>query len=318
MGKKHDCKLRFDDVPVETFIEGKPDSGGTNANVMDIWQYGGPLGKTRECAEAVAAILINFPVEIDTFSDLVEIETTLRDAASAARALGDASKATDLLELRRKLRNAARCQNELGPEKSSSLSERSVSRDSNTYFFHITDDVLMFFEDPDHWKKIELQHACGLYLDTGSNQDQMISFRKKALHYFLKKNYGMAEYIYRSLLDAGFEIPGTLCHLTRIMIVTNRMDEAAEFIETAWQNRTKAADYIILRILFFQITLGMLNDEDTTGKIEALNNTLGKPGIYVRWAIHPVLRYLKHKLSWNNYETLKKLYSAINNSGKRV
>jgi len=316
MKKDFDYKLRFDDEAIDALIEGQQGRGGTSAEALDLWKIGGASERTAECAQAVAAVLINYPQMIRRFPYIEDIETSLEDTLALARAEGELQSAARLADLKTRLQNAvyfATTSESLHPfsEASKDLPRKITGRPIET-----VGDVPAFLKESNQWDEFQTKQICQRYHSTRDNRDEMIFLRKKAFHHFLEKKYEKAERIYRSFLAVNFEVPGTLCHLVRVMLMTDRVEEAAEYIESAWINRNKASGYVSTRILFFKIFLEMLAHRDVSEKVSSLYDALQKQKEHMNWVIEPVLEYMAEKIGRKNLDALTSFSNAINNLGR--
>jgi len=86
--------------------------------------------------------------------------------------------------------------------------------------------------------------------------------RSRALELIENKKYAEAENIYHEMIELNFELPGTLCHLARVQLLSGREKEAEKTITKAWKIRNMALRYVVPRIIFLRILLLMTKKKD--------------------------------------------------------
>jgi hypothetical protein len=145
----------------------------------------------------------------------------------------------------------------------------------------------------------------------------LLSFRQGAYRLFAGGEYLQAEKMLRVLLEKGFEIAGNRCHLARILLITDREEEAREEVANAWGHRGGAPAYIIPRILWFQAAFtrrqpGEKGDADSRLRLllGQMKTALQVENAYMEWTMTPVLEHLKSKLEEPDYELLSSLVSV--------
>ena len=158
------------------------------------------------------------------------------------------------------------------------------------------------------------EEAKGLRLRSLEHQPSELTpldLRKRALEYFNLGDYKNAEKLLNSVLAEEFEIPGTFCHLSRICIITNRISKAHEYIEQAWQHRSEAPAYIMARILWFKITLTLLNYSSNENYLGQLKIVLEKEEANTAWSMQPVLDHIKPQITMHQHLFLSALINAL-------
>jgi len=96
--------------------------------------------------------------------------------------------------------------------------------------------------------------------------------RQDAAQRIFSEDYSGAEELLRELLQERFEVPSTHCHLARVLLMTDRVEEAQREINQAWVTREEAPPYFVPRILFFQCAFALLDAANTNtvvGQIKA-------------------------------------------------
>ena len=155
-----------------------------------------------------------------------------------------------------------------------------------------------------------------MLLADGEKQD-FLTVRSLALDLFLDGRHWAAERLYRGLIERGFEQPGTLVHLARVLLMQDRLPEARKAIAGAWkltrnkETRQETPDYVLHRILFFRILCAMLTRGDySRPAVELKRDLLENPG-RVTWRIGPVLEHLHPYLRPADVIFLEALAEAI-------
>ncbi len=142
------------------------------------------------------------------------------------------------------------------------------------------------------------------------------SRRQRAADLILSGDFADAETLLRGLLEEGFILPSSHCHMARVLLMTDREPEAREQIDMAWAIREEADKYVVPRILFFQTVFAMLDQVETTCLIEQLRTALNDPGAHLDWVILPMLDHMRERSRLNaaDYEFLKALAAVLSGS----
>jgi tetratricopeptide (TPR) repeat protein len=138
-----------------------------------------------------------------------------------------------------------------------------------------------------------------------------LDLRKNALEYFNLGDYENAEKLLNRVLAEKFEIPGTHCHLTRICILTNRIIEAHEHIEQAWQHRSEAPIYVAARILWFKIASAFMEGSYVEYFVGQLKKVLQNENAFMEWTMQPVLDHIKPQITEHQHALLCALVDAF-------
>jgi hypothetical protein len=123
-----------------------------------------------------------------------------------------------------------------------------------------------------------------------------LTLRQLAGECYNKGDYARTETVLRKLLDRGFEIPGTNCHLARALILADRDTEARESATQAWEHRAEAPSYVVPRILWFQTAFALLDGKPPGPFLARIKTALQAEGAIMEWTMEPVLAHLKPKL----------------------
>ena len=135
--------------------------------------------------------------------------------------------------------------------------------------------------------------------------------RREALSFFKEGAYDEAERNLRLLLDANFDVPGTHCHLARVLLMQDKLETAREEIRLAWELRNDAPAYSIPRILWFHIIFAILDGRTQSPYLGRLKTALNNDGAFMEWTMDPVLDHLKPKLTLEDHALLSALVAAM-------
>jgi hypothetical protein len=165
----------------------------------------------------------------------------------------------------------------------------------------------------------KLDEARGLelkYMDIVSHRANVmpLELRQAALGAYNLGEFSLAEKLLIRMLDAGFEVSGTHCHLARICLITDNIDEARHHANSAWMHRGDAPPYVTPRIFWFQIAIDLLDGTDPAPHLGHLKIALSTDGAFMEWAMDPVLAHLKPKLSDDALALLTALVAALSDS----
>lgn len=122
--------------------------------------------------------------------------------------------------------------------------------------------------------------------------------RGAAMRAYQTGNYLAAEILLDSLIPDCFEIPGTHCHLARILLIQDRVAEAVTEAAAAWESRADAPAYVIPRILVLQLAMCYSAPTETAGMdpgiiLGRLKSAVARPEAHMEWIMDPVLEHLQ-------------------------
>lgn len=138
--------------------------------------------------------------------------------------------------------------------------------------------------------------------------------RQAALHGYLRGDYAGAVTLLRGLLLKGFEVPSTLSHLARSLLMMDQEWEARAYINQAQALLEQAEPYVAARILFFECLFAMFDGAGITSIVKQIREALRVPGADLEWTILPMLDHLRSRLGEKNYPFLKALGEALNDA----
>jgi tetratricopeptide (TPR) repeat protein len=135
--------------------------------------------------------------------------------------------------------------------------------------------------------------------------------RSKALDMLENKQYTEAEKIYRQMIELDFELPGTLCHLARVQLLSGQEKEAEKSVRKAWDRRSKALKYVVPRIIFFKIIFSMIRNQNPSLWLNRMKKELQNQDSCLEWHIQPLLESFKSRLSPENHQVLVTLTESL-------
>jgi len=165
--------------------------------------------------------------------------------------------------------------------------------------------------------------AKALPLLTDPTTGGLVQVRSLALECFLDEEYESAERLYRALLDRRFQEPGTWVHLTRVLLMQDRVGPAREAIARACKRmrRVDGPDetphYIRPRLLFLRILFAMLAGKRYAPLVTQLKRELQNNPEQETWSIAPVIAHLQPGLSPADADLLTAIAAAINDADQR-
>jgi len=145
-----------------------------------------------------------------------------------------------------------------------------------------------------------------------------IELRSLALASYCNGHYRQARSLLQLLLNAGFEMPSTLCHLARVALMTDNATTALRHASRAWRLREQGPDYVVCRILWLQIAAILLNAAGS----HSLQSLIGKfktailEAYSYDWNLTPLLAHLQRRMSGQDHEFLSAMAAAINDHNK--
>ncbi len=140
--------------------------------------------------------------------------------------------------------------------------------------------------------------------------------RMTALDAYVSGNYIEARILLDRLLESDYELHSTLCHLARLAIVTDSLDEAREFVTRVWEIRESAPSSIIPRILWMRIAMAMLGhspDRVMQPYIRAMGPAIEAAGSN-EWTMDPVLNHLAGRMPHRHHALLSGIAAAISDN----
>ncbi len=148
-------------------------------------------------------------------------------------------------------------------------------------------------------------------LRTDDGEPPAILRREQAYDCFVAGDYAEAESLLRGCLQEQFEVPGTHCHLARVLVMAGRELEARVEIERAWEARSEGPAYVRARILFFQCLFAMLDRTDFSDYVRQIKTVLSEGCAHWGWTIEPVIQLLRGRLCRADYRFACALAEAL-------
>ena len=146
-----------------------------------------------------------------------------------------------------------------------------------------------------------------------TEQRTPLDLRGLALDCYRLGDYAQALALLRRVLEKGFEIPGTHCHVARVALMTDDLPGASEHAEQAWERRAEGPPYVTSRILWLELAVAMLNGDTSSVAplLGRLKTALQAPGGIMEWTMDPVLAHLQPKLTGEDHALLTALVAAM-------
>jgi tetratricopeptide (TPR) repeat protein len=135
--------------------------------------------------------------------------------------------------------------------------------------------------------------------------------RTKALEMLEKQHYSEAEKIYREMIELDFDLPGTLCHLARVQLLSGQEKEAEKSVRKAWNLRGKASKYVVLRIIYFKILFLLIRNQNPSLWIDRMKTELQSPDSCLEWHIRPLLESFQSRMTPESYQFMNELAETL-------
>ncbi len=147
--------------------------------------------------------------------------------------------------------------------------------------------------------------------------DSAFRLRSEALDHLVGKRFEEAEKIYLHLIEIGFEVPGTYCHLARLYLLSNRDRMARKMVTRAWKLRRDAKVYAIPRILFFKIFFCLCGNTNPGYWIRKMKTILSDCDCTLNWDVNLTIEAVKPKLNAETTEFLVALSQVISGDAEK-
>jgi tetratricopeptide (TPR) repeat protein len=135
--------------------------------------------------------------------------------------------------------------------------------------------------------------------------------RTKALEMLEKQQYSEAEKIYGEMIELDFDLPGTLCHLARVQLLSGQEKEAEKSVKKAWNLRSKASKYVVPRIIFLKILFLLIRNQNPSLWIDRMKTELQNPDSCLEWHIKPLLESFQSRLTPESYQFMVALVETL-------
>ena len=282
----------FDDIPVDSLLyKDEATCRPTPADIAMQWAEGYPLSEPAR--KALVAILVNKISIAFNLNRLKEAESILKKELEKAK-----SYTAEYIKL---LIALVRLYEKMDPDEAKkyfSQVKKLIPRHEN----------LLDERTRSNWRLLAVR---------GNFEVNPHLLRSKALDMLEKKQYAEAEKIYRQMIELDFELPGTLCHLARVQLLSGQEKEAEKSVRKAWDRRSKASKYVVPRIIFFKILFLMIRNQDCSLWISRMGKELHNQDLGLEWHIQPLLESFKSRLSPENHQVLVTLAESLQNKNPK-
>ena len=282
----------LDDIPVDSLLcKDEAKCHPTPADITMQWAEGYPLSEPAK--KALVAILVNKISIAFNLNRLREAESILKKELEKAKNY-PAECIKLLIALIR-------------------LNEKSDPDEAKNYFSKVkrlisANENLLDERTRNNWRLL----AAG-----GNFEVNPYLLRSKAMDMLEKKEYIEAEKIYRQMIELDFELPGTLCHLARVQLLSGQEKEAEKSVRKAWDRRSKALKYVVPRIIFFKVLFLMIRNQNYSLWISRMGKELQNQDSCLEWHIQPLLESYKSRLSPENHQVLVTLAESLQNKNPK-
>jgi hypothetical protein len=291
----------------------EPPASSPSSCVLDLWEQG--IERYAICADALARLIIAQPKRINTFADPAVVERALRETLKKNLAsFGSSKPAFWISAIVQFLEFAGRGGEAVGFYHQAIANMKSGYGPAHPETHAVAQEMCQFLRRCGREKEAFAVHyelQAGRLLASG--QDGALSqLRELAYEAFVNGCLTEAETTYRQLLLRHFELPGTCCHLARVLILLGRDIEARALVNTAWESRAQTEPYTVGRILFLKALLATLVGEDADEPLVMLKAILQQnPGAKNPWRMAPVLDHVQPRLTPKSLAFFSQLVRAM-------
>lgn len=143
-----------------------------------------------------------------------------------------------------------------------------------------------------------------------SRSQALVRTRTEAYHCYLGGYYDRAEQLLRVLVQEEFQLADTYGHLVRVLITTDRLDEAREILAAAWDRRAGAPPDVVARMLWFEVYFCLIDRVDISLPLSRLRGLLEGHGPFNTWTLAPLLEHIRPSLVAEAFELLSALFET--------
>jgi hypothetical protein len=163
-----------------------------------------------------------------------------------------------------------------------------------------------------------------LGIETSPSAEALMELRTLAGDYYTQGHLEKAESLLRELIAQDFEPCSNQLHIARLMLLTDRIVEAWEIVEEAALSSAEAPNYVLARLLWFQLALTLLDParaadgkgEKTETLLGRLKTLLQEPDVVSEWWMQPVIDHLRARIETQACNLLTALFTALNSPGQ--
>ena len=307
--------LIFDDEPLDPLLYGTTPVEPTPASALELWKRN--LDRSPACARAIAITVARNPEGLSA-TDREVAEECLRLTIAANPPVEELQLAhcyAGLAYISTVKKNMAEV--ECCLRQALKLFEATLGlRNEQTH--EIGKDLIRLLNET---KREDQAETMAIRLELGfvegkHDEYSLYLHRRLALKMFVAGQYTQAETAYRYLIEKGFETPTNHCHLARVLLMKDRVEEACREVNRAWDTHETGPDYVIPRIFYLKALTQMLARADWHKPLTDLKRALAEPGKESEWILQPVLDHFKPQLKPALYEFMTKLLAAISDRAK--
>jgi len=301
--------LCFDDGTIGPINGHKGDrKDSLPASALEQWKLS---IRTQLCTEAVAAIIVRdlrFLSQVDYDPKLELRIRELHRLAVEAADWGETSRCCEILGV--------------------FASDRGKVRKADSWYLKSI-DALLSMEKVNRWSLERLLTRYEKFLNSADKSEGWLSFkldilmraafknkdfydcRYLALKMYKHGEYEKAERSYLKLIEEGFTVASNYCHLVRLRITADRIEEAEQALDEAVASGDVRSLYVMARIHFFNVVFRFIKGTNAREDLRKLNALLENSSAYLQWEIDSMLGCIQNRVTEKQYALLCALGTAL-------
>jgi len=220
--------------------------------------------------------------------------------------------ALELIEFSEKLRKAGREEDALiFGNHSIEIAEKAFHNAAQLASFDL--DKFITFLETALKSKVRLHRSFSILVQSISAKPETKPepLRRLALECYRCGDLFNSEKLFQEVLVRGYEVPSTYCHLIRILLLANREEEAHISLNQALAHIDDAKDYVICRLLWFQILFAILESSSLNSYITKIKIALQNEMSCSEWTMKPLLDQIKPKITESQHAFLSALIDGL-------
>jgi hypothetical protein len=181
-------------------------------------------------------------------------------------------------------------------------------------FFH-----LETMGKPAEWQLLARDYLEAVSQRAAEARRNPLAVRRAANDLYRRGEYARATEKLNALIEVGFELPGTHCHLARIALLSEDLPAVRQHLDEAWSHHAASTAYVAPRMLWLLSALWSLERLNSGEEAKLPSSLLGRlktalqvEGAHMEWTMDPVLAHLKSKLPAEAHALLTALVAALN------